>query len=66
MTELSPGMVDTDMGRDTAKASGLTVDQLGGISPAKSVEGVLKVVDAVTKETHGGKFWTNEGEELSF
>lgn len=54
------------MGRDTAKASGLTVDQLGGISPAKSVEGVLKVVDAVTKETHGGKFWTNEGEELSF
>jgi hypothetical protein len=30
------------------------------------VEGVLKVVDAATKESHGGKFWTNDGEELPF
>lgn len=59
-------MVDTDMGRAGVEALGLTVEQVGAISATKSVEGVLKVVDAATKESHGGKFCTNDGEELPF
>ena len=59
-------MVDMDMGRAGVEALGLTVEQVGAISATKSVEGVLKVVDAATKESHGGKFWTNDGEELPF
>ena len=39
-------MVDTDMGRAGVEALGLTVEQVGAISATKSVEGVLKVVDA--------------------
>lgn len=59
----SPGIVDTDMGILAAKAVGKTPADFGGITAPESVAGVLKVVDAATKKSHGGRFWTNEGEE---
>jgi NAD(P)-dependent dehydrogenase (short-subunit alcohol dehydrogenase family) len=66
LTNLSPGVVDTDMTRAAFKEVGLTMEDQGAVTPAESVAGVLKVIDAATKESHGGKFWTNDGEELSF
>lgn len=59
-------MVDTDMGNSGVKVLGKTVIELGGITVPESVVGVLKVVDAATKDSHGGRFWTYEGEELAF
>lgn len=60
---IHPGIVDTDMGILAAKAVGKTPADFGGITAPESVAGVLKVVDAATKKSHGGRFWTNEGEE---
>jgi hypothetical protein len=51
------------MGILAAKAVGKTPADFGGITAPESVAGVLKVVDAATKKSHGGRFWTNEGEE---
>lgn len=62
----SPGIVDTDMGKAGAASVGLTTEQLGAITPLASVEGILNVVDVATKATHGGKFWSYTGEELTY
>jgi norsolorinic acid ketoreductase len=51
------------MGSSGVKVLGKTV---GGITAPESVVGVLKVVDVATKDSHGGRFWTYEGEELAF
>lgn len=62
----SPGMVDTDMGRAAAVQFGRKIEDLGAISETTSVEGILAVVDKATKETHGGKFWSYDGTELTY
>jgi norsolorinic acid ketoreductase len=54
------------MGSSGVKVLGKTVIELGGITAPESVVGVLKVVDVATKDSHGGRFWTYEGEELAF
>jgi hypothetical protein len=54
------------MGRSASEGLGTSVAQLGGVSAAQSVEGVLKLVDEATKDSHGGRFWTFEGEEWDF
>jgi norsolorinic acid ketoreductase len=59
-------MVATDMGHTAAKGFGSTVEEVGAISPDASATGVLSVIDKAGKETHGGKFWDNNGEELSY
>lgn len=54
------------MGKAGAASVGLTTEQLGAITPLASVEGILSVVDVATKATHGGKFWSYTGEELTY
>jgi len=39
---------------------------IGGISPLESATGILKVVDISTKESHSGKFWNYNGEEMTY
>lgn len=59
-------MVDTDMGRSGAQALGYTAQQMGAITATDSALGMLRIVDAATKESHGGKFWSYTGEEMSY
>jgi norsolorinic acid ketoreductase len=59
-------MVDTDMGRTGAAAMGSTVEAMGAISTLESVSGLLGVIDKATKETHGGKFWSYTGQEMTY
>ncbi|XXH05364.1 hypothetical protein Hte_011790 [Hypoxylon texense] len=55
---IDPGWVQTDIGNRGALAFGfeeaaITVDQ--------SVQGMIKVIDAATRETHSGKMWIWDG-----
>lgn len=51
-----PGWVQTDMG----SAGGRSAD----ISAAVSVEGVLRLLDSLKREAHGGCLFDYAGEEL--
>lgn len=31
-----------------------------------SINGMLAVIDSATRETHGGHFWSEKGEDLMF
>jgi len=62
----SPGLVATDMAQAVADQIGTKVEDLGAISPEASAAGVLAVVDAATKESHGGKFWSYDGSALTY
>jgi len=59
-------MVDTDMGRSAFAKMGVKLEDIGGITSAESAGGVLRVVQAATKESHGGRFWSNTGDLLTF
>jgi norsolorinic acid ketoreductase len=61
----SPGMVNTDMGRTGAKAFGLKIKDIA-ITPLESVTGILSVIHKATKETHGGKFWSYTGKQMTY
>ena len=63
---ISPGLVDTDMGKAAAANVGVTPEQMGAITPLASVTGILDIVDVATKEKHGGKFWNYTGEQLTY
>lgn len=59
-------MVATDMAQAVADQMGAKLEDLGAISPEASAAGVLAVVDAATKESHGGKFWNYDGSPLTY
>ena len=55
--------VETDMSNGGAKFFGfgkpaLTVEQSAG--------GMIKVIDAATRETHGGKLWVWNGRQVAW
>lgn len=59
----TPGWVQTDLGNDSARIFGYgqapdTID--------KSCDGLVEVIDAATKETHGGKMWNYDGKQQSW
>lgn len=60
---IDPGWVRTEMGNAGARALGL--EEAWG-DPDDSVKGMVKVIDAATRETHSGKMWTAEGENVLF
>ncbi|KAK3397590.1 hypothetical protein B0T20DRAFT_479789 [Sordaria brevicollis] len=60
---LDPGWVKTDMGNAGARAFGL--EEATG-DPEESVKGMVKVIDAATRETHSGKMWLAEGKTVLF
>jgi hypothetical protein len=54
------------MGKAGAAMLGLTTEDINAISPQDSASGMLSVIDNATKETHGGKFWSYTGDELTY
>lgn len=54
------------MARAVADGMGAKVEDLGAISAKDSAAGILAVVDAATKESHGGKFWSYDGSALTY
>ncbi|KAI1092956.1 NAD(P)-binding protein [Rostrohypoxylon terebratum] len=59
----TPGWVQTDLGNESARVFGYgqapdTID--------KSCDGLVEVIDAATKETHGGKMWNYDGTQQSW
>jgi hypothetical protein len=61
-----PGVADTEMGKAGAASVGLTVEQIGGITASASVSGMMRVIDIAAKESHGGKFWSYTGDQLTY
>lgn len=53
--------VQTDLGNRGAKAVGF---KEAAITLEESVSGLVKTIDAATKETYSGKLWTYTGEEV--
>lgn len=53
--------VQTDLGNRGADAFGI---EKAAITVDKSVNGIIKVIDAASRETHGGKMWAYKGQEV--
>jgi norsolorinic acid ketoreductase len=66
MADTSPGLVKTDMGQAAADDVGMEIDALGAITPLESVTSLLAIIDKATKESHGGKFWNYDGEQMAY
>lgn len=49
------------MGNHGAVSFGL---EKASITTKESVEGMIKVIDDATRETHGGKLWTWDGRQV--
>ena len=49
------------MGNNGAEAFGL---EKAAITVKDSVEGMIKVIDAATQETHSGKLWVWDGRQV--
>lgn len=62
----SPGLVDTDLCREGMAQIGMVPKTMGALLPEESAKAMLEVIDKATKETHGGKFWKYDGEEMRF
>jgi NAD(P)-dependent dehydrogenase (short-subunit alcohol dehydrogenase family) len=55
---IEPGWVQTDLGNRGADAFGYPQ---AAVTVEDSVNGMVKVLDAATRETHGGKLWSYTG-----
>ncbi|KAI9148343.1 Norsolorinic acid ketoreductase nor1 [Paramyrothecium foliicola] len=58
---IDPGWVQTDLGNRGADAFGY---EQAAVTVEDSAKGTVKVIDAATRETHSGKLWTFEGNEV--
>ncbi|KAH7133772.1 hypothetical protein EDB81DRAFT_887583 [Dactylonectria macrodidyma] len=58
---VDPGFLDTDMGNRGAKILGIEKPPHNAGDNAKAM---VKLVDAATRETHSGKFWTFDSKEV--
>ncbi|KAJ2994639.1 hypothetical protein NUW58_g1503 [Xylaria curta] len=55
---IDPGWAQTDLGNRGAAAFGF---EAAAVPVADSAAGIVKVVDAATRETHSGNMWTHDG-----
>ena len=60
---IQPGWVQTDLGNKGAVLFGV---EKATVTVDDSCDGMVKLLDSVTKESHGGKFWEYTGELLQF
>jgi len=60
---MHPGWVQTDTGNFSAQCFGL---QEAPLSIPESIKGMVKVIDAVTKESKGGKLVDYEGKDIAW
>ncbi|EAQ90267.1 hypothetical protein CHGG_02202 [Chaetomium globosum CBS 148.51] len=58
---IDPGWVQTDIGDRGAHAFGI---EKAAITVDESVNGIIKVIDAATQETHSGRLWAYTGNEV--
>ncbi|ETS73369.1 hypothetical protein PFICI_14974 [Pestalotiopsis fici W106-1] len=58
---IDPGWVQTDLGNRGADAFGYPE---AAVTVADSTDGLVKVIDAASRDTHSGKLWSFEGQEL--
>ncbi|RYP78466.1 hypothetical protein DL769_003189 [Monosporascus sp. CRB-8-3] len=58
---IDPGWARTDIGNRGAAA--FAIDQ-AAIPVSQSTEGLVKVIDAATRETHSGKMWVWDGRQV--
>jgi hypothetical protein len=54
------------MTRAAAADMGAKLEDFGPITTEESAAAILVVVDAATKESHGGKFWSYDGSRLTY
>ncbi|AEO67937.1 uncharacterized protein THITE_2089435 [Thermothielavioides terrestris NRRL 8126] len=57
---IDPGWVQTDIGQRGAAAFGY---EKAAITVEESVNGLIRVIDAATRETHSGVLWKYTGEQ---
>ncbi|SPQ24832.1 959f1f8e-e6e7-498b-9f1d-ceeb1299ed37 [Thermothielavioides terrestris] len=57
---IDPGWVQTDIGQRGAAAFGY---EKAAITVEESVNGLIRVIDAATRETHSGALWKYTGEQ---
>jgi len=57
---MSPGWVQTEMGNFGATSNGL---KEAPVKLPDSLNGIVKVIEAATRETHVGRFWNYDGEQ---
>lgn len=60
---LASSFVQTKMGNYGARLLGF---EKAFIGVDESCDGIAQVIDAATKDSHGGKFWDNEGKQLKW
>lgn len=60
----SSSFVQTDMGNAGARI--VFGQEKASIGVDESCDGVVQVIDAATKESHGARFWDNDGKNLSW
>ncbi|KAI1478147.1 NAD(P)-binding protein [Daldinia eschscholtzii] len=58
---MDPGFVQSDLGNRAARTLG---SEKATITVEESVTGIVKVVDAATRDTHSGKMWSYEVKEV--
>ncbi|KAK3292175.1 uncharacterized protein B0H64DRAFT_405861 [Chaetomium fimeti] len=67
---VDPGRAKTDMGNRGAKAAGelFGMPELteAEVPVDESVGGLIKVIDAATRDTHSGKLWNYKGEHVAW
>lgn len=56
--------VQTEMGNNGARI--LLGREKAFIGVDESCDGMVQFIDAATKDSHGGKFWDNEGKQVSW
>ncbi|KAI8963215.1 NAD(P)-binding protein [Daldinia sp. FL1419] len=60
---IDPGFVQSDLGNRAANLIGL---EKATITVEESTRGIVKVIDAATRETHSGKMWRYDGKEVAW
>lgn len=55
--------VQTEMGNAGARKLGL---EKAFIEVDVSCDGIVQLIDAATKDSHGGKLWDNEGKKMTW
>ncbi|TVY26063.1 Norsolorinic acid ketoreductase [Lachnellula hyalina] len=58
---IDPGWVQTDMGNRGAHAFDINE---ANITTEDSVNGMIKIIDVATRDTHGGKLWEYNGSQV--
>ncbi|KAH8779993.1 hypothetical protein F5883DRAFT_449343 [Diaporthe sp. PMI_573] len=61
---IHPGFVQTEMGNMGARLLLGLEEAFIGVD--ESCNGIVQLIDAATKDSHGGRFWDNEGKPLSW